>query len=125
MRIFTPNACKGHASVISDPHWSNSNVLTTGPLSYLLIHIANGLLALPVHVQDLQEGLVHALVGGEARLRAAAQHSSVSTAQPEQIAVCIYEFACCVDSAGRGPSCAAARSDLDMGLCVCCVRDTP
>jgi hypothetical protein len=41
------------------------------PTPHLLIDIADGLLALAVHVQDLQERLVHALITGEAVLWAA------------------------------------------------------
>jgi len=36
--------------------------------SHLLVDVGDGLLALPVHVEDLQEGLVDPLVVGEASL---------------------------------------------------------
>jgi len=39
-----------------------------GPMADLLVDVADGLLALAVHVQDLQEGLVHALVRRKAGL---------------------------------------------------------
>jgi len=35
---------------------------------HLLVHVGDRLLALAVHVEDLQEGLVDALVRGEASL---------------------------------------------------------
>ena len=41
--------------------------------AHLLVDVGDGLEALPVHVQDLQERLVHPLVVREARLRAIEQ----------------------------------------------------
>jgi hypothetical protein len=41
---------------------------------HLVVHLADGLVALAVHVEDLQEGLVHPLVRSKARLQPSKSH---------------------------------------------------
>jgi hypothetical protein len=47
--------------------------------AYLVIDLVNGLLALAVHVQDLQERLVYALVVSETRLATKQNHAQESS----------------------------------------------